>query len=130
MTDPVDFENKLGLAEFLADLRAELTHSAEQAQDQKLKFEMKEVTVALDIGVTIEKKGEMGAKVGAKFWVFGKAEAEVKAGVSSEHVTTQRLTLTLTPWMEDTTVDETGTVHKAKKAADIESVTGSHEDGF
>jgi hypothetical protein len=115
MTDPAEFESALGLADFLSDLRAELTESSKRAQDETLKFGIHEVTVSLDIGVTFEKKGAGSLRASAKFWVFAKAEAGVEGELSSQRVNTQHITLTLNPFIEDEVVDASGNVHQTRR---------------
>lgn len=104
----------LGLVEFLADLRADLQAAQEQAdaqvarQEGGLRLGVNEVTVTLDVGHVATTSGEVSGKVTGKFWVFGGAEAGVKAGMQRERSGTQTLTLTLRPRVVAVSVDEHG----------------------
>ena len=68
------------MADFLSDLRAELAEASKRAEHDSLKLGVEEVTVSLDVAVTIAKRGEASAKASAKFWVF----ASVEGGVTGE----------------------------------------------
>ena len=50
------------------------------ATGDPLKLGVEEVTVDLDIAVTVAKKGEVSAKAKAKFWVFASVEGSVVRG--------------------------------------------------
>jgi hypothetical protein len=119
MSDSDVFDSALGLADFLSDLRAELADAAKRAEHDSLKLGVEEVTVSLDVAVTIAKTGEASAKATAKFWVFASAEAGVKGGLSSERATTQHLTLTLKPRTEEVIMDETGQAHVIRRGVDV-----------
>ena len=106
MTEPEEFEDALGLADFLSDLRAELAEASKRAESDSLKLGVEEVTVSLDVAFTTAKKGEASTRAGAKFWVFASVEGGVKGERSSQRVSTQHLTLTLKPRTEDVIIDE------------------------
>jgi hypothetical protein len=108
MTEADRPEGALGLADFLSDLRAELAEASRRAEGQALRLGVDEVTLSLDIGVTLTTTGEASAKAVAKFWVFASAEAGVRGERSSERMTTQHLTLTLRPRIEEVVRDESG----------------------
>ena len=76
------------LASVVRQLRAELNEAQEDAQGERLRFELGPVQVALS--VTVGRDATPGAKV--RFWVI-EAGADVK--VSRESV--QEITLVLTP---------------------------------
>jgi hypothetical protein len=80
---------------------------------------VEEVTVSLDVAVTIGKKGGASAKASAKFWVFASAEAGVTGELSSQRVTTQHLTLTLKPRTEEVIIDETGKARVIRRNVDV-----------
>ena len=73
----------------LSDLRAELDEAIKRAEGERLKVELEQVTVSLDVAFTVGKKGEGSAEAGAKFWVFASAEGGVKGELSSQRVDTQ-----------------------------------------
>ena len=56
----------LGLADFLADLRAELADAQQQAEGSSLKLGVEEVTVELEVAVTTARKGGTSGKLGAR----------------------------------------------------------------
>jgi hypothetical protein len=91
------FETVIGLADFLSDLRDELEKASGRAEGESLKLGIEELTVSLDVGVTVGQKAGGSGAVKAKFWVFASAEAKLQAEASHERVTTQHLTLTLKP---------------------------------
>jgi len=101
-------EDRIGLADFLTDLRAELSEAQSRAAGDSLKLGVEEISLTLEVAYTLAKAGEASAGVKAKFWVFASAEAGVKGSLSSERVNTQQLTLTLKPRVEQVVVDEQG----------------------
>jgi Trypsin-co-occurring domain 2 len=76
------------LASVVRQLRAELNEALEDAQGERLRFELGPVQVALT--VTVGREGGAGAKV--RFWVI---EAGADAKVSRDSV--QEIKLVLTP---------------------------------
>ena len=58
MTGPAEFNGAIGLADFLSDLRGELTEASRRAEDGTLKLRVKEVTTTLDVAVSLEKRAE------------------------------------------------------------------------
>lgn len=118
----MDAPNAIGLADFLADLRAELNEAIDRAEGETLRLGIEELTVSLDVGVTVS--GQAGTTVGAKakFWVFASAEASVQGQVSRERVTTQHLTLKLKPRIEDGGMTRTPDVSGGFAAAEEQPV--------
>jgi Trypsin-co-occurring domain 2 len=122
-------DGAMGLADFLSDLRAELAKASERAEHESLKLGVEEVTVELDVAVTLAKRGEASAKASAKFWVFASAEGGVTGERSSQQVTTQHLTLTLKPRTEEVIIDETGKARLLHRDVDVAgAITGREED--
>ena len=74
----------LGLADVLAQLRANLAQALQEGAEQDLRFALDDVEVELQVAVTKEGIG----KAGVKFWVIN-AEAGGKISV----VTTQKIKL-------------------------------------
>jgi len=128
MTESGEFEGALGLADFLSDLRAELAEASERAQSDSLKLGVEEVTVSLDVAVTIAKKGGASAKAGAKFWVFASVEGGVQGERSSQRVSTQHLTLTLKPRTEQVIIDEHGQARVVRHGVDVTGAIGAGEE--
>jgi hypothetical protein len=118
----------MGLADFLSDLRAELAEASQRAEQESLKLGVEEVTVSLDVAVTLAKRGEASAKASAKFWVFASAEAGVKGERSSQQVTTQHLTLTLKPRSEEVIIDETGKARVLRRGVDVTGAIAPREE--
>jgi hypothetical protein len=79
----------LELASVVRELRAELNQAMEEAEGERLRFELG--PVELNVTVTVGRKAETGAKI--RFWVI---EAGVDAGISREAV--QDIKLVLTPF--------------------------------
>lgn len=115
----VDFEGRIGLAEFLSDLHAELSQAQSRAADDSLKLAVEEVSLTVDLAVTLAKAGEVSAGVRAKFWVLVTAQADAKASRSSERTHTQTLTLKLKPRMEQITTDERGRQVTLTRGVDV-----------
>jgi hypothetical protein len=76
------------LAEFVAQLRAELTRAISEGEDQAIKFDCG--PIELELEVAAERSADAGARV--RFWVVD-ADASAKVGAKK----TQRITMTLTP---------------------------------
>ena len=128
MTEADRPEGALGLADFISDLRAELAEASRRAEGQGLRLEVGEVTLSLDVGVTLTTTGEASAKVGAKFWVFASAEAGVRGERSSERMTTQHLTLALKPRIEEIVRDESGRETVRIRQVDVGGAFAEDED--
>src|SRR4051794_6749814 len=118
----------LGLADFLTDLRAELAEAARRADSDPLKLELDEVTVTLQVGVTLAHKGEVSGKASAKFWVFASAEAGVRGERSLQDVTTQQLTLSLKPHLEQVVVDVAGRAATVRTNVDVSGTLTADEE--
>jgi len=123
-----DFEDRLGLAEFLTDLRAELSEAQARAAQDSLKLAVEEISLTLDVGYTLTKAGEASTKAQAKFWVFAAVEAGAKGSVSSERVRTQQLTLTFKPRVEQIVVDEQGQQATITRGLDVEGGLAAGEE--
>lgn len=121
-------EGALGLADFLSDLRTELAEASRRAEGQALRLEVGEVTVSLDLGVTLTTTGEASAKVGAKFWVFASAEGGVRRHRSKERMNTQHLTLTLTPRITEIVRDQNGHETVRMRGVDVGGAFAKGED--
>jgi hypothetical protein len=101
-------DDRIGLAEFLTDLRAELGEAQSRAARDSLKLGVEEISLTLEVAYTLTRTGEASAGVRAKFWVLASAEADVKGSRSAERARTQLLTLTLKPRLEQAVIDERG----------------------
>lgn len=128
MTEADRPEGALGLADFLSDLRAELAEASRRAEGQTLRLGVDEVTLSLDIGVTLTATGEASAKVGAKFWVFASAEGNVRGELARERMTTQHLALTLRPRLEEVVSDKSGREKVRKRGLDVGGAFAEDED--
>ena len=118
------FEDRIGLADFLTDLRAELSEAQSRASGDALRLGVEEITLSLDVAYTLTKGGEASAGVRAKFWVFASADARLKGTVSSEHAGTQQLTLK--PRVEEVVIDQEGKQTTITRAVDV---TGGFAEG-
>jgi hypothetical protein len=121
-------EDRIGLAEFLADLRAELSEAESRAANDSLKLGVEEISLTLEVAYTLTKAGEASAGVQAKFWVFASAEAGVKGSLSSERARTQQLTLTLKPRVEQVVIDQQGKQTTVTRGLDVEGTLAADEE--
>lgn len=121
------FAGGLGLADFLADLRAELALAQSRAEGASLRLGVDEVTVSLEVAFTTARRGEGSGKLAAKFWVLG-AEAGGTAERSSQRVRTQQLTLRLKPRLESVTVDQDGRVQLVTRSVDVAGMVAKTEE--
>ena len=112
--------DRIGLAEFLTDLRAELSEAQSRAAQDPLKLRVEEISLTLEVAYTLTKGGEASAGVRAKFWVLASAEASAKASRSSEQARTQQLTLTLKPRAEQVVIDQHGRQTTVTSGVDVE----------
>jgi Trypsin-co-occurring domain 2 len=120
--------DRIGLAAFLTDLRAELSEAQSRAADDPLKLGVEEITLTLEVAYTLTKAGEASAKVKAHFWVFASAEAGVKGSLSSERAGTQQLTLTLKPRVEQVVIDSQGQQTMVTRGLDVEGTLAASEE--
>jgi hypothetical protein len=120
--------DRIGLADFLTDLRAELSEAQSRAAGDSLKLGVEEISLTLEVAYTLIKAGEASAGVKAKFWVFAEAEAGVKGSLSSERARTQRLTLTLKPRVEQVVTDEQGQQTMVTRRLDVEGRPAAGEE--
>ena len=102
-----ELDDRIGLAEYLTSLRAELSEAQSRASGDPLKLGVEQVTVALDIAYTLTKSGEASGSLKAKFWVL-ELGVGAKGTVSASDTRTQRLTLTLKPRVEEVITDQEG----------------------
>ena len=121
-------EDRIGLADFLTDLRAELSEAQSRAAGDSLKLGVEEISLTLEVAYTLTKAGEASAGGKAKFWVFAEAEAAVKGSLSSERVRTQQLTLTLKPRVEQVAVDQQGQTTVTTRDLDVEGTLAAGEE--
>lgn len=126
MTERREFDGALGLADFLSDLRTELAEASKRAENDSLRLGLEQVTVSLDVAVTVAKRGEASAEAKAQFWVFASAGGGVKGERSSQRVATQHLTLTLRPRIEKIEIDESGQARVIARGLDV---SGELEQG-
>lgn len=119
MAGSMDFDGGLRLADFLSDLRAELAEASKRAGNDSLRLGVEQVTVSLDVVVTVAKKGEASANAKAKFWVFASVEGGVTGERSSQRAATQHLAVTLKPRIEKVEIDETGGVSLTTRGVDV-----------
>ena len=81
-------ESRVGLADAVDALRAELSVAMARARDQEIQFPVGEIQVEFQIGVTREAEG----KGGLKLWVL-----ELGAGASYTRESIQKITVSLGP---------------------------------
>jgi hypothetical protein len=120
--------DRIGLADFLTDLRAELSEAQSRAAGDSLKLGVEGISLTLEVAYTLTKAGEASAGVKAKFWVFAEAEAGVKGSLSSERVRTQQLTLTLKPRVEQVVINDEGHQTIVTQDLDVEGRFAAGEE--
>jgi hypothetical protein len=112
--------DRIGLAEFLTDLRAELSEAQARSAQDSLKLGIEEISLTLDVAFTLTKGAEVSAAARAKFWVLASAEASATGTLSSDRTRTQQLTLTLKPRVEQVVTDEHGQQTTITRGVDVE----------
>ena len=122
-------DDKIALADFLADLRTELSEAQARASDDPLKLGIEEITLALDIAYKLKKAGEASAKAKVSFFVWLSGEAAAKGSLSSENSRTQRLTLKLKPRLEQVLIDGRGKSSTMQRGVDISGELDENEEG-
>lgn len=121
-------EGRIGLADFLTDLRVELSKAQNRAVQDSLKLGVEEISLTLEVAYTVTKGAEASARVRAKFWVLASAEADAKTSMSSERARTQQLTLTLKPRLEHTVIDQQGRQMTMTRGVDVEGAFAEGEE--
>ena len=121
-------EDRIGLADYLSDLRAELSEAQSRAAGDSLKLGVEEISLTLEVAYTLIKAGEASAGAKAKFWVFAETEAGVKGSLSSERASTQQLTLTLKPRVEQVVIDQRGQQTTVTRGLDVEGSLAAGEE--
>jgi Trypsin-co-occurring domain 2 len=121
-------EDRIGLADFLSDLRAELSEAQSRVAGDSLKLGVEEISLTLEVAYTLTKAGEASAGVKAKFWVFASAQADLKGSLSSERAGTQQLTLTLKPRVEQVVIDRQGQQTTVTRGVDVEGALAAGEE--
>jgi hypothetical protein len=81
-------QSKVGLADAVDALRAELSEAMARARDQEIQFPVGEIQFEFQIGVTREAEGKAGLRV----WVL-----ELGAGGSYARESVQKITVSLEP---------------------------------
>lgn len=126
MSEPDDAD-RVGLADYLTELAAELEEAAQRAEGSSLRLGVEEVTVTLEVAVTKARKGAGSGKVSAKFWVLN-AEAGGAGERLSQQVGAQQVTLTLKPRVETVTVDQQGNTTVTTRGLDVSGALTSSEE--
>lgn len=93
-------DTRLGLAEFLTELQAELSKARSQAKMDDLKVSVDRVTLEVDILYTLTQSAESPTSMKPEFWVLGSAAQNAKDDAGSPHQNMQHLIVQLTPTPE------------------------------
>ena len=96
---------RLGLAEYLTGLQAELSKARAQAERDDLKFSVDGVTLEVDFSYTLIASAESPTRVKPEFWVLGSAAQEAKDDAGTAHRDMQHLIVRLTPRSEAADAD-------------------------
>jgi hypothetical protein len=121
-------EGRIGLADFLTDLRAELSEAQSRASGDSLKLAVEEISLTVDVAYTLSKGAEASAGIRARFWVLASAEADMKGNFSSERTRTHQITLTLKPRVEQAVLDEHGRQMTLTRGVDVEGRFAAGEE--
>jgi len=119
---------RLGLADYLSGIRAELAEAQRRAAPDGLRLGVEEITIELNVAYTVSVTGEASAGVHAKFWVLEVGDASGKAGAEWERERTQRLTLTLRPRVEEAVTDSAGIATVRTRGLDVSGVLAPNEE--
>jgi hypothetical protein len=106
------------LADFLADLRDELSLARERSSGP-LKLGVDEVTLTVDVAYSSETSGQVGGRVRATFWAVVSGEVSAQASHSAGRTRTHTLTLTLKPRIEEISVDAAGNRRVVIRSLDV-----------
>jgi hypothetical protein len=106
------------LADFLADLRDELSLARERATGP-LKLGVDEVTLTVDVAYSSETSGQVGGRAKATFWAVVSGEVSAQASRSSGRTQTHSLTLTLKPRIEEIITDAAGNQRVVIRSLDV-----------
>jgi hypothetical protein len=115
------------LADFLADLRDELSLARERASGP-LKLGVDEITLTVDVAYSAETSVQAGGRVRATFWALLSGDLSGQASLSSERSRTHTLTLTLKPRFEEIVVDEAGNPRLVTRTLDVADVLQPGEE--
>lgn len=121
-------DGRLGLADYLSGIRAELVKAQRQASSDGLRLGVEEITIELNVAYTVSVTGEATAGLHAKFWVLEVGDASGKAGAEWERERTQRLTLTLRPRVEEAVTDSAGIATVRTRGLDVSGVLAAAEE--
>lgn len=127
---------RIGLVEYLADLRADLSLAREQARDDAMEavpegqsgevvwLGVEDVTVELQVVHEHSLNASLQSKIKGKFWVFAEAEVAAQASAAAKSIKTQTLTVVLRPRVE--TIDgESG--RRTSGSVDVDDVVDDDE---
>lgn len=99
-------EARLGLSEFMAELVAELSYARSRTDKANLNYRVDEITLELDIGYALTQPADAPNNLKPEFWVLRHDTGNGEGGPPSAQWTTGRLTLRLTPRLEDAQAGE------------------------
>jgi hypothetical protein len=122
-----DTEGRMRLADFLADLRDELSLARERASGP-LKLGVDEITITVDVAYSKENSQKVGGRARASFWAVFSAELSGEAARTTGLSRTHTLTLTLNPRIEEITVDENGDQRVVIRTLDVAGVITTNEE--
>lgn len=90
-------EARLGLAEYLAGLQAELSKARVQAERHGLQFSADGFTLEVDISYTLARSADSQPTAKPEFWVLGADAQEAKDGALFPRRAMQHLIVRLSP---------------------------------
>ncbi len=89
------FVARIGLAEYLTGLQAELSKACTQAVLEDLKFSVDGGTLELDISFTLTESAESPTTTKPEYWVIGSTVQEAKDDAGTTHRDMQHLIVRL-----------------------------------
>ncbi len=97
------------LSDLIRHLREELQQTMREGADEELRFRLQDIELDLQVAVSREMGGKVGAKGKVRFWVFD-ADAEAEASGKWSTSRLQKVKLRLAPVAKDEDGNETGHV--------------------
>lgn len=85
---------QIGMADFMRQLRSDLEDTIAEGDGKKLRFEVQEMDVELQVTATVDASAGAKGGGGLKLWILsGDASAEAKGAFGTKQVQTVRLKL-------------------------------------
>lgn len=106
MAKPYESLGRLGLADYLTELQAELNKARLQYDAEDLGFSVDGFTLELDVMFTMERSAHLPAKAKPQFWVQGLAAQNETETTKSATPSVQRLIVRMSPGPRDQSMED------------------------